>query len=99
MVQRLLRKKQDEENDMNDMNDMKQEPATLGDIVDNILGPFPKGIPARKWKQGKGYDIDISSEGFKDLPLDVRLKAYKLFVHKMSVREAAVRKIEYKFFD
>lgn len=93
--QRLLRKAQAEG------NDKKQSTGTIGDIIDKILGPFPKGTPAKEWKPGKGQrcDIDIYSEGFGELPFDVREKAYKIHAEKHRVREAAGKKLSALILD
>lgn len=68
---------------------------TLGDLANDIIGPFPKGIPAKEWSRKKHhqYDIDIESEGFKELPPEVQCKAYELHFKKCAVREAALKKL------
>lgn len=86
--QRLIRKMQAGDGE-------KEKLGTLGDVIDHILGPFPKGIPAKEWKPGKGRrcEIDVFSESFKDLPPDVQVKAYEIYTNKMRVREAAGKKL------
>lgn len=67
----------------------------LGSIVSNVLGEFPKGIPASQYKPGKGrsFDIDVESEGFENLPIDVQNKAYKIHKNKMEMWCAAIKKL------
>lgn len=98
----LAQKAQDAEQTANAAND---DPESIAisialEHIDKTLDSLSHGIPAKEYKRVKGQAgrdpiIDITSEGFTDLPADVQYRELKRYAQEISsMREALKKKQE-----